>query len=79
MTFAKLWPTFGKSVTSVQALSCSLLRFVTVGPEGKETREQEERKSDLGEKKRISGEIRVKKNPSWSFRDERATEDAQPS
>lgn len=57
MTFAKLW----KSVTSVQPLPWSFRGFVTVGPGGKETREreQEERKSDLGEKK-ISGAIKVK-------------------
>lgn len=36
--------------------------FVTVGPGGKETREREqgERKRDLGEKKKISGAIKVK-------------------
>lgn len=53
-----------KSVTSVQPLPWSFCGFVTVGPGGKETREreQEERKSDLGEEEEeeISGEIKVK-------------------
>lgn len=62
MTFAKLWPTLEKCHFCTAVAGEFSGGFVTVGPGGKETREQEqeERKSDLGETKKISGEIKVK-------------------
>lgn len=58
LNFGLLW----KTVTSVLLLLWNFCLFMTVGPGGKDTGEvaKEERKSDLGEKERISGEIKVK-------------------
>lgn len=62
VTFAKLWPTLEKC-RFCTAVAVEFPRgFVTVGPGGKETSEQERArsKSDLGEKNKISGAIKVK-------------------